>query len=447
MILKDHHILLGAEFAGKGFGLLGNALMFRLIPDNTIAFLVYLTSTAQFITSISRLGTDYSYQTTTKQIAYDKTLLFLTFNVSTSLITTIVFYSFFAPANAWGISSAQNSLGYVLQLLIPLSIFIESITDIPWEVIQKLEKFKQFALRNCILGFVKPLLLLAGFFAGGTLGMLIGFFVISVINLCLSFGFLQATWSSKTFRYLPVNKILAYLNDLQIGFFVWLTVLFSSFLGFPLLNKLQVVAEGSVDGLVGYRLSGILTQLILIIPAALTPLLLTKNSHLQSTASSNQASFYQRIRRCQINMIKVCLPLFIIFALSMPLIIQLIVGDQPSLDTPIMQTAYMVLLSSALISSLLQFQQQRPDQGKRLVQGTLIIVFSSILSYLIGAHFLVPKFYFLGFSLTILSFNCLGLILFLLRDSLSTLRLREYVLLVTALLGICTLPQAIPLLS
>ena len=258
---------------------------------------------------------------------------------------------------------------------------------------------------------------------------------------------LQATWSSTTFRYLPVNKILAYLNDLQIGFFVWLTVLFSSFLGFPLLNKLQVVAGGSVDGLVGYRLSGILTQLILIIPAALTPLLLTKNSHIQSTGSSNQASFYQRIRRCQINMIKVCLPLFIIIALSMPLIIQLIVGDQPSLDTPIMQTAYMVLLSSALISSLLQFQQQRPDEGKRLVQGTLIIVFSSILSYLIGAHFLVPKFYFLGFSLTILSFNCLGLVLFLVRDSLSTLRLREYALLLAALLGICTLPQAIPLLG
>ena len=295
-----------------------------------------------------------------------------------------------------GLSSAQNSLGYVLQLLIPLSIFIESITDIPWEVIQKLEKFKQFALRNCILGFVKPLLLLAGFFAGGTLGMLIGFFAISVVNLCLSFGFLQATWSSKTFRYLPFKKVRAYLNDLQIGFFVWLTVLFSSFLGFPLLNKLQVVAGGSVDGLVGYRLSGILTQLILIIPAALTPLLLTKNSHIQSTGSSNQASFYQRIRRCQINMIKICLPLFIVFAFAMPLIIN-----------------WLLVISNRLISIIngihgaFKFSWYRRffnfsnrDQIKvKGSTGHAHHCFSSILSYLIGAHFLVPKFYFLGFSI------------------------------------------------
>lgn len=410
------------QLAGRFAGLAGNFALLRILSNDGIEMIVYLTTAGQFVGSLARMGTDYAFQTETRKYSRHASIAFILLNLTTSVV---VLAGFYVTAGGYGWGNSKE-LSKAILTTIAIAVLLESVTDLPWEVSQKMGRFKATAARNALMSIIRPIIVALMYVWAGIEGVVAGFLATSVMNLGLGILTLRdqdliprrvTFWKLRR----RATEIKGYIRRfLSSGWLVGLSAFSATLLAFPLLSRLEV---DSYSGLLDYRIGILLTQVVLAIPAALSPVLIVKNT--DSVLGNNNHESDSRIRSIQL---RTCiLGIFICAGASVFVApaTSFILGGRLDTSSPASEAGYLAMISTALLCALREFQLQRPDRGVRLYLGASILIGTNCACFALGYIFFVPHFGFLGYSLTQYLAALTSLVLLLVRDSFATIRIQE----------------------
>jgi len=420
--MKLGHWLILLQLAGRFAGMAGNFALLRILSNDGIDILVYLSTAGQFVGSLARMGTDYAFQTETRQYSRQASTAFLLLNLTTSVV---VLAGFYVTVGAYGWGNSKD-LSKALLVSIGIAVLLESITDLPWEVSQKMGRFKATAARNAVMSITRPIIVVLLYIWAGIEGVVAGFLATSVINLGLGTLTLRDRYllpRRATFWNLRrrATEIKDYIKRfLSSGWLVGLSAFSAALLVFPLLSRLE---DDSYSGLLDYRIGVLLTQVVLAIPAALSPILIVKNT--ESVLGNNNQESDSRIRRIQLRTCILGIVICAGAAIFVAPAASFISGGRLDTSSPESEAGYLAMISTALLCALREFQLQRPDRGVRLYVGACILIGTNCACFGLGYIFLVPHFGFLGYSLTQYLAALTSLVLLLVRDSFSTIKIQE----------------------
>jgi hypothetical protein len=426
---------LATQIGTKAINLGLSVLFVRLAAPDCVGLFTLLLASAQLVSSLGRLGMNYSFTVLLPRQVDAAAQLRLTstyslFSLASSLLVASL--ALWQLAQTRGMASTWHSHFGLFAGLILTYLLSDASSEILWSIHLALGRFRAVFFRDVWLALGKGVLPLAGAVWFGALGMVTGLGLISLLNC----------WIAAT---LVRRQPLALAGPQRMELVSWplLRQLLTKGLPFfsvPLVNNLilwplllKVVHGAGIDKLDGLRVAQICAQVIGIFSASLMPVLWVKSSHDEPSAERMHQRAFQA---CWV----ISIVIYCLYALSDNTLLPLVFGRSASDGT--LQIAR-ILVVAAAVQGLSQMPMQRPLPTGTLIRLSILQIGSLILAALAAIHLFNPEDGLLAYAsvnlisplLTVLFLPAL-LRQSLVADSFSTLPL---ILLSALLLSTCFL--------
>ena len=362
---------------------LGLSVLFvRLAAPDCVGLFTLLLASARLVSSLGRLGMNYSFAVLLpRQVdataQFRLTTTYSLFGLTSSLLVAAA--ALWQLAHTKGMSTAWHSQFWLFGALTLAYLLSDSLSEILWSIQLALGRFRAVFLRDVWLALGKGVLPLAGALWLGSLGMVVGLGLISLLNCWIAAALL---------RGLPLAKAA----QQQAGVLSWplLKQLLAKGLPFfsvPLVNNLilwplllKVVNGAGIDRLDGLRVAQICAQLIGILSGSLIPVLWVKSSHDEHSAERMHKRAFQI---CWV----VSIVIYCLYALSDTTLLPLVFGKSASEGA--IQVAR-ILVVAAAVQGLSQIPMQRPLPTSTLIRLSGLQIGSLILAAFAAIHLFNP---------------------------------------------------------
>lgn len=265
---KTARLSIFTQIASKGVGFVANVLFLRFLPPGIIGGFTLISSTAQSLSSIAHLGTDYNYQVRVCALPKSERggiqRQFLSWNAFFSGLGALLAWPILQPSlkhlgeSAWYISL---TIGY---------LFIESYVDVLWEPILANRNYNQVFQRHLQVALFKVVLPFALGLWLGWIGILTGLVLSSAINAGAAILNLRKLPEAKG-DPLPLNIFI--MGGIQF----YLVPFAHQLVFFPAL--LLIGEDHGLENLSLIKVAQLMVQLVGILPTALAPILFIESSH------------------------------------------------------------------------------------------------------------------------------------------------------------------------
>ena len=372
---------IAAQISSKAINLVASILLVRMATRESIGIYTVLILTAQFASTLGRLGTNYSYivllpkqENQTNKIELTNTYILFSL-ISTIIICIILMFQLsFTQSN---IPSIENLF---LGILVFLYLLSDSISEIFWTIHLAFGNFKVIFLRDVWISIGKGILPLVGYLLDGVTGIISGLLITSSINLWISWKLFQE--KTKDFKYLGVEN-----KKTSIKLYSWesLTSLLKKGLPFfsvPLISNLilwpiliKYVDTNGFSEIDGLRVAQICAQIIGGITASLMPVLIVK----LHAKGMNEINLYkQSFHICSI----IFIIIFSLFVLADKNILPLIFGSDIGSASNIPR----IFVAGSALQGLCQIPLQRVMGTKLLIRISILQIASLILAALLAIY-------------------------------------------------------------
>jgi O-antigen/teichoic acid export membrane protein len=385
---------LTVHLASRIVGFIANVLLLRLFLPNWIGGFTLIVGTAQFLSSLARLGTDYTFQLNACKLpAEDRGGLqkqFLIWNFFFNAIAVLLAWPFLKDS----LSTLAESP--IAVCLIFAYLFVESYVDVLWEPVLSSRRYSTVFSRHFQVAITKGFLPLIAGLAFGWLGLILGLLLASCLN-CIAAIFSLSRLPTATGMPLPLRRFLSE----GLPFFA--VPVAQQFVFWPAMLSL---ADGRGLASVGLiRVAQLMMQVVGVIPAAIAPILMIENAH-------GHANSIERLARSMRLMALIGTGIFAIYCLLDTTLVTVFFGK--SYVAAVVPARAMVL--AAVYTSVAQLFQQQAFQGKYLWQQCGLQLLFFCLCAPIGLIWLLPKYGVEGFALLTLAVAFGNLFIFLLWD-------------------------------
>ena len=423
---------------------LGLSILFvRLAAPDCVGLFTLLLASAQLVTSLGRLGMNYSFAVLLpRQIDAAAQLRLTTtyslFSLASSLVVAGV--ALWQLAQTRGMVPTWQSQSGLFAVLVPTYLLCDASSEILWSIHLALGRFRVVFLRDVWLALGKGVLPLAGALWLGAVGMVAGLGLIGLLNCWIAATLLRRepfalAWPQR--MELVSWPLLKQMLAKGLPFFS--VPLVNNLILWPLL--LKVVNGAGIDRLDGLRVAQICAQLIGMLSGSLIPVLWVKSSHDEHSAEQIHKQAFQI---CWV----VSIVIYCLYALSDTTLLPLVFGK--SATEGAIQVAR-ILVVAAAVQGLSQIPMQRPLPTGTLIQLSLLQIGSLILAAIASIHLFNP----VGSLVAYASVNLISpllTVLFLpalLRQSLVTkgFSALPLILLSSLLLSTCFLGHSGPLMT
>ena len=384
------------QIATKAINLGLSILLVRLAAPDCVGLFALLLASAQLVSSLGRLGMNYSFAMLLPRQGDAAAQLRLTttyslFSLASSLLVAGV--ALWQLTQTKGIAATSHSQFGLLTTLILTYLLSDASSEILWSIHLALGHFRAVFLRDVWLALGKGALPLAGALWLGSVGMVAGLGLTSLLNCWVAAMLLQR--QPKGFPALPRSWLLSWpllLKLLAKGLPFFSVPLVNNLILWPLL--LKVVSSAGIDKLDGLRVAQICAQAIGVLSGSLMPVLWVKSNH--DIHSAN----HMHMRAFQICWV-VSILIYCLYALSDSTLLPLLFGRTASDGA--LQIAR-ILVVAAAVQGLSQIPIQRPFPTGTLIQISLLQISSLILAALASIHLFRPS----GGLLTYASVNLIS---------------------------------------
>lgn len=373
---------LATQIGTKAINLSLSVLFVRLVAPDCVGFFTLLLASAQLVSSLGRLGMNYSFAVLLpKQVdAAAQFRLLSTYSLS-SLASSFLLASFALWQLAWstGAASTWHSQIWLFNGLILTYLLSDASSEILWSIHLALGQFRAVFLRDLWLALGKGVLPLVGALCFGSLGMVAGLGLISLLNCWIAATLLRhqpLALAGQQRTKLVSWTLLQQLLAKGLPFFS--VPLVNNLILWPLL--LKVVSSAGIDKLDGLRVAQICAQVIAIFSASLMPVLWVKSSHDQHSAKRMHQRAFQA---CWV----ISIVIYCLYALSDSTLLPLVFGRSASDGA--LQIARILVVAAAL-QGLSQIPMQRPFSTRTLIQLSFLQIGSLILAALATIHLVYP---------------------------------------------------------
>lgn len=424
---------------------LGLSILFvRLAGPECIGLFTLLLASAQLVSSLGRLGMNYSFAVLLPRQAdatdqFRLTTTYSLFGLTTSLLVAIA--AVWQLAQTKGMSTTWHSQFWLFAALILAYLLSDSLSEIIWSIHLALGQFRTVFLRDVWLALGKGVLPIAGALWLGSLGMVIGLGLISLLNCWIAAALLR-------------RQPLAQVAHQHTGLVSWplLKQLLAKGLPFfsvPLVNNLilwplllRVVNGAGIDKLDGLRVAQICAQLIGILSGSLIPVLWVKSSHISHDKKSAERMHQRAFQICWV----ISIVIYCLYALCDTTLLPLVFGKSASEGAIHIAR---ILVVAAAVQGLSQIPMQRPLPTGTLIQLSVLQIGSLILAAFAAIHLFNPAAGLVAYASVnlmspLLTVLCLPIVL---RQSLVTERFASLPLIVLSslLLSTCFLSHNGPM--
>ncbi len=256
------------QILSKAIGLLANILLLRLLPVNVIGGFTMLGNSAQSISSIARLGTDYNYQVTSCALPASQRgglqRQFLRWNACFSGVAALIALPLLYP------SILPLGSSPLLLIMIYSYLLIESYVDVLWEPALANRDYSKVFGRHLQVAIFKAILpLLFGVFFGWK-GLVAGLLIATSSNAIIAIISLRQLPYAEG-KPLPLRSFLSegipfYLVPLTQQLIFWPALLY---LGF----------DSGLESVGLLRVAQLVVQVVGILPTSIIPIVFIENAH------------------------------------------------------------------------------------------------------------------------------------------------------------------------
>jgi hypothetical protein len=373
---------LATQIGTKAINLGLSVLFVRLAAPDCVGLFTLLLASAQLVSSLGRLGMNYSFAVLLpRQVdaaaQFRLTSTYSLFSLASSLLVAGV--ALWQLARTSGLAPLWHSGSGLFAALILAYLLSDASSEILWSIHLALGRFRAVFLRDVWLALGKGALPLAGALWFGAVGVVAGLGLISLLNCWIAALLLR-------------RQPLALAGAQRLGLVSWplLRQLLAKGLPFfsvPLVNNLilwplllKVVNGAGIDKLDGLRVAQICAQVIAIFSASLMPVLWVKSSHDEPSAERMHQRAFQV---CWV----ISIVIYCLYALSDTTLLPLVFGRSASDGA--LQIAR-ILVVAAAVQGLSQMPMQRPLPTGTLIQLSLLQIGSLILAALAAIHLFNP---------------------------------------------------------
>ena len=253
------------QLGSRALGFVANLLLVRWFSPELVGAFALVTGTAQMLSTLARLGTDYSFQVESGRLAADGTAAlqrtFLGFNLLTSVLASAVAL----PGLRQALGAAAG--GVPLGLVLLAYLVIESYVDVLWEPVLANRRYRRVFLRHLqVAAWRGGLSLALGVWLGWP-GLLLGLLLASVLNGAAA---LRALAAGPAGSGPPLRLDLLQLL-LREGLPVYGVPLAQQLVFWLLL--LQLGAGGGLARVGLVKVAQLVVQVVSLLPGALAPIL------------------------------------------------------------------------------------------------------------------------------------------------------------------------------
>ena len=253
---------LAVQLGSRALGFVANLLLVRWFSPELVGAFALVTGTAQVLSTLARLGTDYSFQVEAGRLAAaERPALqrtFLLFNLLTSLL-----------ASALALPGLQQALGPTagpapLGLVLLAYLVLESYVDVLWEPVLAGRHYRRVFLRHLqVAAWRGGLTLGLGLWLGWP-GLLLGLLLATVVNVAQALAALAGSGGGPLrgdlLRVLLREGLPVYWVPLAQQLVFWLLLL-------------QLGAAGGLARVGLVKVAQLVVQVVGLLPGALAPIL------------------------------------------------------------------------------------------------------------------------------------------------------------------------------
>ena len=256
------------QLGSRALGFVANLLLVRWFSPELVGAFALVTGTAQVLSTLARLGTDYSFQVENGRLAADGKpalqRMFLCFNLLTSVLASAVAL----PGLRQALGPAAG--GVPLELVLLAYLVIESYVDVLWEPVLADRRYRRVFLRHLqVAAWRGGLSLGLGVWLGWP-GLLLGLLLASTLNGAAALRALAAGPTGAGGAGPPLRFDLLQLL-LREGLPVYGVPLAQQLLFWLLL--LQLGAHGGLARVGLVKVAQLVVQVVGLLPGALAPIL------------------------------------------------------------------------------------------------------------------------------------------------------------------------------
>ena len=363
---------LATQIGTKAINLGLSVLFVRLVAPDCVGLFTLLLASSQLVSSLGRLGMNYSFAVLLpRQVdaaaQFRLSITYILFSLGSSLL--VAGFALWQLSQTRDMASTWHTQPGPLAALILTYLVSDASSEIFWSIHLALGRFRVVFLRDVWVALGKGALPLAGALCFGSLGMVTGLGLVSLLNCWIAATLLRreplarARAQRKALMSWPMLRQL-----LAKGLPFFSVPLVNNMILWPLL--LKVVNGAGIDKLDGLRVAQICAQVIAIFSASLMPVLWVKSSHDQPSAKRMHQRAFQT---CWV----ISILIYCLYALSDTTLLPLVFGNSAS-DGALQIARIMVVAAAA--QGLSQMPMQRPLPTGTLIQLSLLQIGSLTLA-------------------------------------------------------------------
>ena len=363
---------LATQIGTKAINLGLSILFVRLAAPDCVGLFTLLLASSQLVSSLGRLGMNYSFAVLLpRQVdaaaRFRLSITYILFSLGSSLL--VAGFALWQLSQTRGLASSWSAQPGPIAALILIYLVSDASSEIFWSIHLALGRFRVVFLRDVWVALGKGALPLAGALYFGSLGMVTGLGVVSLLNCWIAATLLRreplglaGAQRMALVSWPMLRKLLAK------GLPFFCVPLVNNMILWPLL--LKVVNGAGIDKLDGLRVAQICAQVIAIFSASLMPVLWVKSSHDQPSAKRMHQRAFQT---CWV----ISILIYCLYALSDTTLLPLVFGSTAS-DGALQIARIMVVAAAA--QGLSQMPMQRPLPTGTLIQLSLLQIGSLIIA-------------------------------------------------------------------
>ena len=373
---------LATQIGTKAINLGLSVLFVRLAAPDCVGLFTLLLASSQLVSSLGRLGMNYSLAVLLpRQVdaaaQFRLSITYILFSLGSSL--AVAAFALWQLTQTRGIAATWHTHPGSLAALILTYLVSDASSEILWSIHLALGRLRVVFLRDVWVALGKGALPLAGALCFGSLGMVTGLGLVSLLNCWLA-----ATLLHREQRALARPQPMALvswpmLRQLLAKGLPFFSVPFvNNMILWPML--LKVVNGAGIDKLDGLRVAQICAQLIAIFSASLMPVLWVKSCHDQPSA---QRMHQRAFQTCWV----ISIVIYCLYALSDTTLLPLVFGRSAS-DGAVQIARIMVV--AAAVQGLSQMPMQRPLATGTLIQLSVLQIGSLMVAAFAAIHLFNP---------------------------------------------------------
>jgi len=376
------YLSVASQISTRAINLILSISFVRFAPANSVGYFTLLITGAQLVSSLGRVGTNYSYTTIlptlgSKYLKLQLTNTYANFGIIASfLVSAIIITQVGNTLHTESIDPSINPDAFLILGVIYL--FGDGISELLWSIHLANGRFKAVFFRDVWLALSKGIFPLMGALIYGVIGVAAGLCISSMINNSIALLIFIGNKGANNRVWWSLGSIKYLLKLLEKGIPFFSVPLVSNLILWPLL--LKIVSNEGVNSLDGLRVAQICAQIITVISASLMPILLIRSSQNKNSADDiHQKSF----QVCWL----ISTIIYSVYALSDKYVLPLIFGEGPAQGALLIAR---IAVAAAAIQGLSQIPMQRPFGTHMLIKLAVLQIFSLVVAGIISIYILLP---------------------------------------------------------